>query len=61
MSQPLRQSLSDNISSLSELEHSVAASGLDFGFEQEQLSYQIEALISELEVSIDNAIKLLED
>lgn len=61
MSQPLRQALSDNIAALSELLHTVAASGVDFGFEQEQLAYQIESLIGELDDSITTAVKHMED
>ena len=60
MSDPLRQSLRENIESLQSQLHTVLSSGLDFGFDQEQISYQIEGLISTLDESISSAIKLSE-
>lgn len=58
MSQPLRTSLGDTIFKLSEILHTVAASGLDFGFEQEQIAYQIESLTAELDDSITHATRM---
>jgi len=60
MSQALKQSLRDNIKALEEHLHNVSSSGLDFDFEQEQLSFQLEGLVFELGESIDKALKLAE-
>jgi len=60
MSQPLRESISTNVTDLAEIMHTVNAAGLDFGFAEEQLSFQIEALISELREQVDSSLKLAE-
>ena len=60
MSQPLVKSLEDNITRLTEMQHTIRSSGYDLGFEQEQLSYQLEGLVYELGESIDTALKLAE-
>lgn len=57
MSDALRQSLKENIEGLQEIQHEVISSGLDFSFDQEQLTFQIEGLVSELRDSVDQAIK----
>lgn len=57
MSTDLRQSIQENIDSLNEIQHTVLSSGLDFGFDQEQISFQLEGLILELKESIEDAIK----
>lgn len=57
MSTELRQSIQENIDSLNEIQHTVLSSGLDFGFDQEQISFQLEGLILELKESIEDAIK----
>lgn len=57
MSTALRQSIQENIDSLKEIRHTVLSSGLDFGFDQEQISFQLEGLILELKESIEDAIK----
>ena len=60
MSQPLVESLSDMIENLEEHLHLVKSSGLDFGHDQEQLAFSLEAQIFELGESINEAIKLSE-
>jgi len=56
----LRQSIDESIQKLDELHHEVISSGLDFGFDQEQIAFQIEGLIFDLQESISSAIKLSE-
>jgi hypothetical protein len=57
MSLPLVKSLQDNINRLITIQHTVKSSGFDLGFDQEQLSYQLEGLVFELGESVDTAIK----
>jgi hypothetical protein len=57
MSQPLLHSLIDTISRLAVLQHTVAAAGIDFGFADEQLAFQLEALVNDLEDSINSTIE----
>jgi hypothetical protein len=60
MTDPLRASIQENIQDLEELRDLIIDSGLDFNFEQEQISFQIEGLVFELKESIQRAIKLSE-
>jgi len=60
MSDALRASLETNIDDLTEILHTVRSSGLDFGFSEEQLSYQIEGLISSLYDQVEVSLKLAE-
>ncbi len=57
MSQVLQKSIRDNIDALFEQLHTVKASGYDLGFEQEQLSFQLEGFVFELKESIELALK----
>lgn len=57
MSTDLRQSIQENIDSLNEIQRTVLSSGLDFSFDQEQISFQLEGLILELKEAIEDAIK----
>lgn len=60
MSDALCQSLRETADDLNDLFHLVKSSGLDFGFAEEQLSYQIEGLVSELSDQIDQSLRLAE-
>jgi len=58
MSHALRSSIERNIDDLASINHTIKSSDYDLGFEQEQLSYQMEGLVFELKESVEAAIKL---
>lgn len=56
--QPLLQSLLDQQRTLRRLEERVIDSDLEFDFDHTQLAYQIEGLLTTLEETIDDTIRV---
>ena len=56
MSQPLAKSIQDTIDRLESILLNVEASGIEFEFAEEQLSFQLEGLVFEFSEAIDNVI-----